>query len=80
MAESYGKIIRSAQVKCPFYITDDLFAKTLTCEGCSEDHLLSTRFSSYEAKNKHMAAKCAKNYKLCPIYKLVMDERYGGED
>lgn len=74
------RYIRSAQVKCPLYLTDDKFAYTLTCEGYHESHVLLTRFRDAERKYKHMVKRCASNYKECPIYKLVLEERYGGED
>jgi hypothetical protein len=80
MADCCGPIIRSAQVKCPLYITDDKFARTLTCEGYDEVSVLLTRFRDYKPKYNHMKKRCAGTYKECPIYKLVLNERYGGED
>lgn len=80
MSEYTGPIIRSAQVVCPLYITDDLRAQSLTCEGYDDSNVLLTRFRNASRKYKHMSRRCAKNYRECPIYKLIVNERYGGED
>lgn len=80
MADYVGPVYKSAQVLCPLYLTDDKFARTLTCEGFDDGHVLMTRFRDYKQKYNHMGKHCVKNYKTCPIYKLVLNERYGGED
>lgn len=80
MEELCSPFIKSAQVQCPFYITDDRFAFTLTCEGYDEDHVLMTRFRNHVQKYSHMKMCCAKNFKKCPIFKLVMSERYEVEE
>lgn len=60
----------SAEVKCPFYISDD--GVKLTCENGLEHALtMNHKFESTHEKIRHMKRCCCNNYQRCLYYRLI---------
>ena len=65
-----------ADVRCPFYITDDRSACTISCEGYSDHANVTSRFGSLAEREKHMGSYCAGRYERCPMYQCTYGAKY----
>lgn len=66
----------TGSVRCPFYKTHN--ATTITCEGIFGT-LTRHSFSSYAERIRYILEFCCLDYKKCPHYKTVIEQKYGGE-
>lgn len=60
----------SANVLCPFYITDSEQHRKVVCEGIEEGSTVSMRFKPGQ-KISWMNKYCFADYEKCPLYKLA---------
>lgn len=58
----------SSKVRCPFYFFHRLREREIHCEGHMAD------------MKEQMESVCQKNYEACAIYRMVMAEKYGGDE
>jgi len=61
-------------VTCPFYKWHE--RKRVSCEGMSEGRSFGQQFSSEMMCTRYLVTKCSSEYKLCPIYTMLMREKY----
>lgn len=61
----------SADVKCPFYMHDNVKESTITCEGFAPGSSVKSHFSCKSALTKQIRKYCAGGYESCPWYRLV---------
>ena len=66
-----------ADVKCPFYITDDKKQRSISCEGFAEGTDAVLKFRSLARREKHMGICCVENYESCPMYRCTYTCKYG---
>lgn len=65
----------SSKVRCPFYFFHRLREREIHCEG----HMVS-QFGRLVDMKEQMESVCQKNYEACAIYRMVMAEKYGGDE
>lgn len=65
-----------ADVRCPFYISDDGNGRSICCEGCIQGVETVSRFRSLALKDKHMGMYCTGRFERCPIYCCTYDRKY----
>ena len=65
-----------ADVQCPFYISDDRGARSITCEGYSAGAELVSRFRSLMQKDRHMGCFCVGRFTRCPVYRCTYSCKY----
>ena len=65
-----------ADVRCPFYISDDKAACSISCEGFGKGVKTVSRFRSRALKDRHMGACCVGEYEKCPVYRCTYASRY----
>ena len=74
---SYKKIgWTDADVRCPFYITDDRETRSISCEGFGKGVETVSRFRSRALKDRHMGACCVSAFEKCPVYRCTYASRY----
>ena len=56
---------------CPFYRHHEKAARSIACEGYTDELDLVSRFQKLGGMYKHMGAYCCSRYNRCPIYKLT---------
>lgn len=69
--------------KCPFYKTDDGRAKVI-CEGIDTAVCIKLSWHKTDGKGKNekeefrkfFKEKCSSKYEGCPIYRMIMSEKY----
>ena len=61
---------KSVDIVCPFYRREDLLG--ITCEGITDDCLVSVHFFSKSKKQQHMNIFCNKNYKCCEVCQMLL--------
>ena len=65
-----------ADVRCPFYISEDKAACSISCEGFEKGVKTLSRFRSRPHKDRHMGAFCVGEYEQCPVYRCTYASRY----
>jgi len=60
---------------CPFYVC--VGGKKIICEGAMNDMHIEMVFSRTKDREEYYEHTCCDNYKLCPYYKTIMNEKYG---
>jgi len=65
-----------ADVRCPFYLSDNQAERSIRCEGFGEGVETVTRFRSRALKDRHMGACCVGDYEKCPVYRCTCGSRY----
>ena len=65
-----------ADVRCPFYISDDRAARSISCEGYGIGIDAVSRFKSLALKDKHMGRYCVGRFEDCPVYRCTYDCKY----
>ena len=65
-----------ADVKCPFYISDDRQSRAIRCEGYCEGASVTSSFKSLAAREKHMGSYCVGRYERCPMYQCTYEAKY----
>lgn len=70
----------SSKVRCPFYFFHRLREREIHCEGHVEGCTLVSRFQTAEGLKAQMETVCQRNYEACAIYRMVMAEKYGGDE
>lgn len=61
----------SADVKCPFYMHDNIKESTITCEGFAPGSSVRSHFQGKSALTKQIRKYCASGYESCPWYKVA---------
>ncbi len=65
-----------ADVRCPFYISDDRAGRSICCEGyCAGTDVIS-RFQTLGQKDRHMGVYCVGRYENCPVYRCTYASKY----
>ena len=67
----------SADVKCPFYVSDDPKTCKLTCEGVPPGSTIACHFLNGKAMRVQIRKYCACDYQLCPWARLLFKGKYG---
>lgn len=70
-----GSFVR-VYVKCPFYRYDKQDLKKITCEGVAPNSTISQVWKNKKGFATQIEQVCCDNYEECPIYKLLMQEKY----
>ena len=65
-----------ADVRCPFYISEDKAACSISCEGFEKGVKTLSRFRSRPHKDRHMGAFCVGEYEQCPVYRCTYASKY----
>lgn len=65
-----------ADVRCPFYLSDDRKQRSLNCEGYCEGCETRTKFPTLRERDRHMGRYCAGRFERCPMYGLIYSEKY----
>ena len=65
-----------ADVRCPFYISDDRETPAICCEGYEDDMEAVSRFHSIAHRDRHMGRYCAAKYEDCPVYRCTYGCKY----
>ena len=74
---SYKKISwTDADVRCPFYISDDRAARSICCEGYSAGVNAVSRFRSLALRDRHMGCYCTGSFEKCPVYRSTYGCKY----
>lgn len=69
---------RQVYVRCPFYKFDD-GKRRITCEGIIDDSSLALIYGKKADYELQIDQYCCKNYIMCEIYRLLMDNKYDEE-
>lgn len=69
MATTY----KDVDIKCPFY--KEQAARSISCEGLTDDSIIKLWFTSPKSKCLHMDIFCSKRYKNCEIY-TMLEKKY----
>lgn len=69
----------SADVKCPFYKDIDKKVLKIKCEGITDDCSLHLCFYNLDAETYHISLYCNERYRECPIYRMLMRDKYDEE-
>lgn len=74
---AYNKLFWTAsEVRCPFYISDDRRAITISCEGYADGVTVVSKFKDLDKKHQHMGKCCVKKFQHCPIYRGTYMSKY----
>lgn len=65
-----------ADVKCPFYISDDQKTRSICCEGYSEKSRTRTSFETLRERERHMGRLCTSRFWECPMHRLIVENKY----
>ena len=65
-----------ADVRCPFYISDDKAGCSISCEGFGKGVKTVSRFRSRALKDRHMGTCCVGEYEKCPVYRCTYASKY----
>ena len=65
-----------ADVRCPFYISDERSARSITCEGCMDETKATMSFRTLANRDGHMGRFCVGTYERCPVYRSVYQSKY----
>ncbi len=65
-----------ADVRCPFYISDDETGRSICCEGYDRGVDTVSRFRSLALKDRHMGRYCTGRFERCPVYGCTYDCKY----
>ena len=60
---------KDVYVQCPFYKRQTSVG--ISCEGLTDDMVISLHFSTSENKKKQMQCFCENRYNNCEIYRIV---------
>lgn len=67
---------RAANVLCPFYLMNDTERKQIGCEGVVEKSTIKQTWNNKKDFDVHFWKHCCKRYEQCPVYKMLMMEKY----
>lgn len=79
MAKFNKECWSAADVRCPFYLSDDRTERSISCEGYSEKSELISRFKTVDRKDRHMGLYCVGSFEKCPVYKCTYGAKYADE-
>ena len=65
-----------ADVRCPFYISDDRTSRSIRCEGYSAGTDVVSRFRTLAQKDRHMGRFCVGCFEQCPVYRCTYGNKY----
>lgn len=68
-----------SSVLCPFYVSDNLQEKKITCEWIVPKSTVTARFLNKSDYRKQLIGVCGRDYESCPVYRALMKEKYGEE-
>lgn len=57
-----------ADVRCPFYISDDKTGRSICCEGFGAGTDSISRFRTTTLMDRHMGRYCVSDFERCPVY------------
>ena len=66
MASTY----KDVEVKCPFY--KEQTARTISCEGITDDSIIKQYFSFPRSKELHVNVFCERKFENCEIYRMLV--------
>ena len=65
-----------ADVRCPFYITDDRETRSISCEGFGKGVDAVSRFQTIPLMDRHMGLYCVGRFEDCPVYRCTYGCKY----
>ena len=65
-----------ADIRCPFYMSNDGDCRRLRCEGYTEMGMVVSCFRTMEQRERHIGTYCGGRFEKCPVYRMVYDEKY----
>ena len=78
---SYRKLSwTEADVKCPFYISDDRKRRSISCEGYTESSETVMKFGTLAVRDRYMGRCCVTKFSECPMYRVIYECKYSEDD
>ena len=68
-----------ADVRCPFYISDNQTGRSICCEGYCAGADVISRFRTLRQKDRHMGVYCVGGFTRCPVYRCTYANKYEDE-
>ena len=65
-----------ADVRCPFYLSDDKNERSIRCEGYGKGVETVSRFPSALQQDRHMGRYCVGRFETCPVYRCTYGCKY----
>lgn len=59
-------------VKCPFFLSSS--KRKISCEGITDDCIITLTFSSQEKRNTQCKIFCDDKYGCCEIYRILQEK------
>jgi len=66
----------AADVRCPFYVSDDRDERSICCEGYEKGVDTISRFRNLMLRERHMGNYCVGKFEKCPVYRCTYGCRY----
>ena len=67
------------EVKCPFF-KRDINRHKIACEGLVEKSNVVLAYNYEKDFKCQMQNYCCKNYKMCEVYRMIIEAKYEDED
>lgn len=78
---SYRKLSwTEADVKCPFYISDDRKRRSISCEGHTASNENVMKFITLADRDRYMGSCCVTGFTQCPVYRTVYQCKYSEDE
>ena len=78
---SYRKLSwTEADVKCPFYISDDRKRRSISCEGHTSSNDNVMKFRTLSEQDRYMGGCCVTRFTNCPVYRTVYAYKYAEDE
>ena len=67
---------------CPFFVSENRRAASVSCEGHGQDVQLNVQFKSLAERDRFMGSHCCRfeSYKSCPYYNFLLTAKYSGKE
>ena len=76
MAEYRKEHWTAADVRCPFYISDNRKERSISCEGYCQQTQVVSCFKTMGEKDSHMGVYCVGRFERCPMYRCIYEAKY----
>lgn len=63
---------KDVDIKCPFF--KELAARSISCEGLTDDSIIKLWFNSPKSKDLHVEVFCQNKYKNCELYRMLVEK------
>lgn len=72
-----ARVHDDSDVKCPFFLSRG--KRSVLCEGITRASRVNTKFESRKLYENHKHEYCDRNFRECPLYRIIKD-RYDKGD